>query len=101
MRLNRSSRAGFTLIELLVVIAIIGILAALLLPALKSARDKAKQADCVSRLRQWSVAFNLYADDFDDWVYISLGGSGSPDWPSISNIASNASPYIGYMGGTK
>jgi prepilin-type N-terminal cleavage/methylation domain-containing protein/prepilin-type processing-associated H-X9-DG protein len=61
-------RTGFTLIELLVVIAIIGVLAALLLPVLAQTMQAARRAECITRHKQWALAFLLYADDNGDWL---------------------------------
>jgi prepilin-type N-terminal cleavage/methylation domain-containing protein/prepilin-type processing-associated H-X9-DG protein len=61
----RHSFRAFTLIELMVVIAVIAILAALLLPALARAKEKARAAQCLNNLKQWALAFGMYAQDND------------------------------------
>ena len=60
-------REAFTLIELLVVVAIIAILAAILLPSLGTARDSAKSSQCQGNLRQFGIAWQMYASDFEDY----------------------------------
>ena len=78
---------SFTLIELLVVIAIIAILAAMLMPALQQARDRAKTSNCVSNMKQLAMAFQLYADNYDGWCLKSYTTMINKDTNKLDNIA--------------
>ncbi|HCE44058.1 MAG TPA: hypothetical protein DET40_10965 [Lentisphaeria bacterium] len=93
---NRVKAMAFTLIELLVVIAIIAILAAMLLPALKNARDSAKSALCKSNLKQIGLGFFNYAADYNGYLPNASGG-----WAPVGTYSSCATVFFtDCLGGT-
>ena len=87
-------RRGFTLIELLVVIAIIAILAAILFPVFARAREKARQTNCLSNLKQITLGALMYAQDYDETgVMFCQGPSSARDynfpWPMEPYLKNN------------
>src|SRR5690348_17163040 len=85
MKTKERIHSGFTLIELLVVIAIIAILAAILLPALSTGKERGRRAVCINNLRQCGMALSLYADDFNKhYPHQRNPGTGTIYVPAVS-----------------
>ena len=91
-----SPRSGFTLIELLTVIAIIGILASILIPVVGTIRERAKNVECVSNMRQWAQALMQYAGENKGGYQINATAGGNGTW--WYQVGSANGTYIPYLG---
>jgi prepilin-type N-terminal cleavage/methylation domain-containing protein/prepilin-type processing-associated H-X9-DG protein len=80
--------SGFTLIELLVVIAIIALLAAILFPVFARARENARKSGCLNNMKQLSLGFMQYTQDYDEMMPRTVGALGTGGWTYYTAMAS-------------
>ena len=98
-----NKQKGFTLIELLVVIAIIAILAAILFPVFASAKERARQVKCLNNLKQLSISFSQYVNDFNGVMPIGSStmsypaGTGRYDWVGSLAVGTPVYPEKGQL----
>jgi prepilin-type N-terminal cleavage/methylation domain-containing protein len=97
VRTHLKVEAGFTLVELLVVIAVIAILAALLFPVFRSAKDRARRTACVNNLRQINLGLRMYSDESSDKAPRTPGTTNSPglNWSGYKKLMKS---YVGIKG---
>jgi prepilin-type N-terminal cleavage/methylation domain-containing protein/prepilin-type processing-associated H-X9-DG protein len=96
-------RRGFTLVELLVVVGIIAVLVSILLPTLSAAREQARAVQCASNMRQWGMAFQMYAGQFNGELAWKSTGGGDGDtaadaigiWNDSSLWINSLPPFLG------
>jgi len=92
---QRAAATGFTLTELLVVLGVGSVLAGVLLADLTQARTKLLQQACATNMKHWGMAFDLYAQDYNNWLFYDVGGNHWDDVPSGAHI----NVYLRYLGG--
>jgi|ERR1017187_976731 prepilin-type N-terminal cleavage/methylation domain-containing protein/prepilin-type processing-associated H-X9-DG protein len=95
MRPNKANGNGFTLIELVVLVALVGILASILVPTLARSKTKAQSASCAAQLKQWGLAFQMYADDNHGWLFTTRHWESTEFTVGDRTVANVYGRYLG------